>query len=439
MRQLDSASLTALLADAVREHGVPGAQLAVAGESGTVTAVAGDEVAGTGRRVTGESAFPLGSLTKPFTATVAMVLVADGDVELDLPIAKYLPELGAAANGADAVTLRQLLSHTGGLAADVDETEAATTRRRWDAAGAAVAHPPGTAFSYSNVGYLLVGRLIEEMTGMTWRQAVESILLRPLGIAPSFVFGPTARPFVAGHVVRPDGAVIPIAAQTVTALSEPVAALAAGAADLVALAGSHLAAARGKGLLDQETAEQMRHDHLTGLAADSFGLADGWGLGWSLYRRGGREWFGHDGTGDGAWSHLRVEPVSGTVVALVTNAGNGVAVWGAVVERLRSVGLEVASYPMSAPGGDGPSVPTPAECVGRYVNGSFTYTVEADGEQTYLVPDPEPRVGLACFADLRFHTVPGPGAAPLAGRFLRDPATGRVTLLQSAGRLFRRV
>ncbi|MEU7861009.1 serine hydrolase domain-containing protein [Nonomuraea sp. NPDC049141] len=437
---MDSETLSVLLARLVRRHRIPGAQLAVRWRGQTITAEAGEESVGTGRPVTSRSAFPMGSLTKPFTATLAMMLVADGDVELDVPLATYLPELGF---GPGQVTLRQLLSHTGGLVATVDETASGMTRRRWVDSRAAMAHPPGFAFSYSNAGYLLAAHLVEVITGMSWRQAVESFLLRPLGIAPLFVVDPPPRsgtpPVADGHAVRPHAPALPIREQSVSPLEEPVAGLAASAADLVAFAGLHLPACPEPALLDDATTEEMRRDRLDDVAVGSFGLADGWGPGWSLYRRAGREWFGHDGTGDGAWCHLRAEPVSGTVVALMTNGSTGVSLWEALVGELRSMGLDVGDYRLSALLDPGPPAPGPAECAGHYANGSWTCVVEASGGELYLSVGSEPGWKLSCFQDLRFTTAGADrGAMPYIGRFLRDPATGRVDLLQITGRLVRR-
>ncbi|WP_284740331.1 serine hydrolase domain-containing protein [Amycolatopsis sp. RTGN1] len=431
---VDADDLSGLLTGLVREYGVPGAQLAVRWRSRTVTAEAGEETAGTGHPVARTSAFPVGSLTKPFTATLVMLLAEDGDVELDQPVAKYLPQLGSATSGAGQVTPRQLLSHTGGLVANLGEQAPGTDRRRWLEGGPApeLVHPPGTAFSYSNAGYLLAGCLVEAITGMSWAEAVESILLRPLGITPSSALG-AARPPVTGHVVRPGGRVLPVAEQTVTALEEPVAALAAGAADLVAFAAAHLPTAAGP--VDRRTAEAMRNDQTAGLTAGPFGLADGWGLGWSLYRGTGARWFGHDGTGDGTWCHLRAEPDSGTVVALVTNASNGVFLWDALVERLRASGLAVGSCSMVAPAEPRDPVAGRAECAGRYCNGDTTYTIEAENGRLFLTVDAEPATELTCLADLRFTTV---GPTPLLGRFGRDPETGAVDHVQITGRLARR-
>ena len=77
-----------------RKHRVPGAQLAVHHEGQTAAGEVGDLEFGTGRRVTRDAAFPVGSITKCFTATVAMILVADGDVDPGLPIGDYVPGLG---------------------------------------------------------------------------------------------------------------------------------------------------------------------------------------------------------------------------------------------------------------------------------------------------------------------------------------------------------
>lgn len=440
---LDAEGLSASLGRLTREHGVPGAQLALRWRGEVITAEAGEWTSGSGRPVTTGAAFPLGSLTKPFTATLAMMLVDDGEVELDAPLAAHLPALGRGA--AAGVTLRQALSHTGGLVATVEDMPPGTTRARWleRCAAALSAHPPGAVFSYSNTGYLLAGHLVEVVTGMSWRQAVESFLLRPLGIAPLFVVDAPRGAVVDGHAVRPHRPALPIAEQSVPALEEPVAALAASAADLLAFAELHLPGQGGADLLGAGTGELMRRDQLVGLAVGAAGLAHGWGLGWSLYRDTGRgdvgpEWFGHDGTGDGAWSHLRAEPGSGTVVAMTANGSTGAALWEALVDDLRARGLAVGNHPLSAPADPGPPTPAPAGCAGRYANGSWTCTVEAEGDDLFLALGSEPRTRLVCSPELGFTTDPGQGATPYTGRFLRDPATGGIDLLQVTGRLARR-
>jgi CubicO group peptidase (beta-lactamase class C family) len=235
-----------------------------------------------------------------------MILVADGDLDLDAPLDEYLPDLAVAGT-----TLRQLLSHTSGLACDpvVEDVTAATIARyvRDHVRGHHTVLPPGAAFSYSNMGYVLVGHLIETVTGMSWWEAMSSILLRPLGIDPAFVVGGTGaaagRPIATGHSVNPAADRTRPAGQSLAACEAPAGALAVSAVDLVALGQMHTDGAV-RGLLPAPLAAQMRTPVP---AADPFGLADGWGLGLALYGgsdgrgdgggdvRGAGGWVGHDG------------------------------------------------------------------------------------------------------------------------------------------------
>jgi amino acid adenylation domain-containing protein/non-ribosomal peptide synthase protein (TIGR01720 family) len=436
----DRERLAARLAELARAHRVPGAQLAVRHRGGLVVVETGERVAGTGLPVTADTAFPIASLTKPVTALLVHVLAARGRVDLDAPIGAYLPEL-SVASPVGRVTARQVLSHTAGLVAAIDERVPSADRSRWVARHCdetAVLHPPGTAFSYSDVGYVLAGRLVEAVTGTAWRTAVESEVLRPLGISAAFAVGAPApgRPVAQGHVVRrsPEG-VLPVPEQSFAAVDEPAVALAASAADLVRLAGPHLPAPLGP--LDPAAAAAVLQDQTRGTAIGPFGLADGWGPGWAVFHAAGGAWNGHDGSGDGTWSHLRFDPATGTAVALTTNASTGLELWEDLLADLAATGLDVANRSTRTLPGRAEPIAGPAECAGRYVNGDWDCVVDArPGGGLALSVGSGPRSELICRADLRF-TTDGAGV-PRTGRFLRDPGTGRVDLLQLAGRLLRR-
>ncbi len=426
--------LAGRLAELAREHRVPGAQLAVRHGGGLIVVETGELVTGTGLRVTADSAFPIASLTKPTTALLVQLLATDGRLDLDAPVGAYLPEL-SATNPVGRVTARQALSHTGGLVAAIDERVPSADRREWverRCDGTAVTLQPGTAFSYSDVGYVLAGRLAEALTGMEWRTAVESMLLRPLGITAAFNAQPGERQVAQGHLVQ--DRVLPLPEQSFSPLDEPAVALAASAADLVRLAGVHDGSE--SGVLDPAAADAMLHDQTGGLDIGPFGLADGWGLGWSVFQGEGRTWHGHDGSGDGTWSHLRFHPVTGTAVALTTNASTGRELWEALVAALGTAGLDVPHHPKRALSGLGGPVTGPSECAGHYANGDWSCVVESRPEGLALSLGRGPRSPLTCYEDLRFTTEGG--GVPDMGRFVRDPDTGRVELLQLAGRLFRR-
>lgn len=110
--------------DALAEtHGVPGAQLVLTTGTGTVSLHTGIADAATGTPFTPDTAVALGSLTKPYTAALVLLLVDDGDLDLDEPVADHLPAL----RGLPEVTIRHLLSHTGGLPTGPDSDTAAAT------------------------------------------------------------------------------------------------------------------------------------------------------------------------------------------------------------------------------------------------------------------------------------------------------------------------
>lgn len=130
-----------------------------------------------------DTVFDLASLTKPLvTATSVMQLLERGDVSLDDPVVRYLPEFGR--NGKGAITLRQLLTHFSGLRPDLDLNEpwqgrAEALRRVWDEKPA---HRPGERFVYSDINFIVLGELVERVTGTRLEQHAETHILRPLGM-----------------------------------------------------------------------------------------------------------------------------------------------------------------------------------------------------------------------------------------------------------------
>ena len=159
-----------------------------------------------------DTLYVLGSVTKTYTATTLMRLVAAGQVELDAPVRRYVPELRLADERAAAqVTVLNLLNHTSGL----DWGIIADTGAGDDALASYVARlaelkliaPPGARASYSQAGYNLAGRIVEKVTGLTYERAVASLLLEPLGLAHSFFAADDVmtRRFAVGHNPGEDG------------------------------------------------------------------------------------------------------------------------------------------------------------------------------------------------------------------------------------------
>jgi len=130
-----------------------------------------------------DSIFDLASLTKVYTAILALQQVDEGRIDLDAPVATYLPEF--AGPGKSPVTVAMLLSHTSGLPVGATVSAADTLADRWNAV---LATPlvsgavPGTVFRYSSVGLMVIGKLVEKVTGQRLDQALRSGLIGPLGL-----------------------------------------------------------------------------------------------------------------------------------------------------------------------------------------------------------------------------------------------------------------
>ncbi|KOX18392.1 hypothetical protein ADK67_36950 [Saccharothrix sp. NRRL B-16348] len=417
---MDTDRISNRLAALAREHLVPGAQLAVHHAGRTWTHEVGSLAA--------DAAVPIGSITKTFTATVAMALVSDGDLDLDAPLSDHLPGV------ADELTLRHLLSHTSGLPSDPEDVRTTSLRHHVRQALRELhpLHEPGAGFSYSNIGYSLIGHLIEVATGMTWSEAVEAVLLRPLGLRARFTTSPDAD-VVTGHSVNPaTGRVVPVT-QSIATVDAPAGALAVSAAELVAF-GRMLGGAAPHLMSPDDLAamrEPVRH-------AEPFGMADGWGLGLALFQRDGVRWVGHDGTADGTSCHLRINPADGTAVALTTNGSSGFALWREFVPELADAGLPVADY--DGMRGLRRRIAPPPDCAGHFRNGEVEYAVRAvDRERLALTVDGEPFADLSLFDGLVFAMRDSDtGDTNQTGRFLRDPDDGGIRWIQIGGRLARR-
>lgn len=141
-----------------------------------------------------DSIFQIMSMTKPLTGVAAMMMVEEGKLNLNDPVAKYLPEFA----DKPGVLVRHLMTHTSGMAADPPGE-----RKEWqysmkttlaDAvkfyATVPLLQEPGTKWVYSNMALATLGRLVEVRSGMKYEDFVAKRLLQPLGMKDSFYFPP---------------------------------------------------------------------------------------------------------------------------------------------------------------------------------------------------------------------------------------------------------
>ncbi|MEV6675129.1 serine hydrolase domain-containing protein [Streptomyces sp. NPDC051162] len=370
-------------------HRVPGATLAVLVGGDVHEFASGVLHRGTGVEATTDSVFQLGSIAKVYTATLVMQLAEDGALDLDAPVVDVLPEFAVADPRATrAITTRQLLSHTGGLTCDFTHDtgrgDDCLARYVEAARGVALDCPPGTAVSYSSVGYNVLGRIVEVLTGLTWDEALKQRLLGPLGLTRTMTLPEEALAFRAamGHLGEPGQDPEPAPAWDMMPRSAgPYGRVIASAADVVRLAAMHLdggTAQDGTRLLSPGTVAAMQRREVD--VPDKWTVsADGWGLGWTLYDWDGIAGFGHDGASIGQYAYLRVVPEAGVAVALLTNGGGARKLYASLLRELLAE-LAGVRMPDSLAPAERPPVVDMAPLVGTYRREGVVITVsERDG------------------------------------------------------------
>ncbi len=187
-------SMTAVLQRAVADGAFPGAYAAVGTARGVIAEVSvGQLDADDARRPDAMTVWDLASLTKVIGTTSAMMqLVQAKKVALDSPVVRYLPEW--TARGAERITVRHLLTHSGGLPAWRPLYKEATSPS--DALAKLYATGPdtlpGVRFLYSDLGFILLGKLVERVSGEPLAQYDTAHVFRPLGMTDIRYLPPAA-------------------------------------------------------------------------------------------------------------------------------------------------------------------------------------------------------------------------------------------------------
>ena len=183
---------------AMRDLHVPGLSLAVVRE-GKVVKARGYGLASLelNRPVTEDTVFEIGSMTKQFTAAALLMLVEDGRVALDAPLSKYLPNTPPAWDG---ITVRHLLTHSSGIPDYLgveglpDLSRRGLTHREIATVffeKLSLEFTPGATWAYSNTGYLLLGNVIEAVSGQAYFDFLKERIFGPLGMRATRASTPT--------------------------------------------------------------------------------------------------------------------------------------------------------------------------------------------------------------------------------------------------------
>ncbi|WP_307804676.1 serine hydrolase domain-containing protein [Streptomyces sp. VRA16 Mangrove soil] len=317
------------LTELAERHRVPGAVLGIARGAHSDVVACGVLNNATGVTTTSDSLFQIGSITKVWTATLAMQLVDEGALDLDTPVADVLPELRLTdPQVARQVTMRHLLTHTSGIDGDVftDTGRGDDCLERFvgQLDEAAQNHPLGATFSYCNSGFVLAGRVIEKLTGTSWDRALHERLCAPLGLEHTVTLPEEALRFrtAMGHDAEGDQPPRPVPVWGLPRSQGPAGLITATAEDVLAFARLHMTggtAPDGARLLSQRSAQAMAERQVE--LPDPLSLGDSWGLGWIRFGWDGRRLIGHDGATLGQAAFLRVLPEQDLAVTLLTNGG----------------------------------------------------------------------------------------------------------------------
>lgn len=316
--------LDAYLEEQVARSPLPGLAVAVThGEE--VVRVAGYGTAGYGRAMTAHTPLRIASLSKAFTAVAVLQQAEAGALDLDAPVRRYLPRFHLADDdAAAAITVRQLLNHTSGLADrgfpglwQLDERSPA--ERVASLSDARPSADPGTAFSYSNPNYEVLARLVEVASGEDFDDYLQRHVFTPLGMTDTVTVTRTehaaaAAPRLAqGHIVvfgvplaraEPDGYVAGSGGVVSTA------------ADLARwlLAHTNAGTVDGRRILDADSIE------LTHTAPP--GIDSPYGMGWMAATSGDHVTLEHTGVLATVYAEQVLLPDTGHGIVLLANANH---------------------------------------------------------------------------------------------------------------------
>lgn len=291
-----------------------------------------------------------GSLAKPLAAISVMQMEESGEIDIDQPLSAYLPGFFIRSRfdtTAEPITVRSVLDHHSGLPSDLSKgmwSYEPYTRVAVELREEYAAFPPNLIYSYSNVGYTLLGDMVEKVSGTTYPNYVEKHIFEPLEMHDSSIGPPLdVRQLAKGYRNGEEAAPFPMR-------DTPAQGLYTSALDLGKFAmmmlgrGSH----DGRRVLKPETLEEMIEPQNQDIALD-MGIING--LGWFLEK---------DTIPDGGWvvrhggttllysAELILLPEKGLGVAVLANASGSRGIVSRLAEEILTRTLRTVPEPLSA-------------------------------------------------------------------------------------------
>lgn len=433
--------------DAMNRFNVPGVAVGVYSEGREFGAGFGVTSTRNPLPVHEKTLFQIGSNTKTFVATAAMRLVEAGKLDLDTPIRKYIlnfrmrdPEV------TERVTMRHLMTHTGGWVGDyfLDTGNGDDALERYAAAMSDLPQltPLGAQWSYNNAAFSLAGHVIAKITAKTFEAALKDLVLDPLGLRRSLInpHDVMVHRFAAGHASL-NGRTYVLSPWPIPRSNWPAGGITASVMDLIHYGRFHLGDGRnanGDKVLSRESLTAMQ----TTICKGQFDFT--MGLSWWLREAGGVKTVLHGGGTLGQISGFNLYPQRDFAFAIFTNSLAGGAL---ILDATKDPMAEFLGYRDPEPKQIPTSVEQLGEYTGRYIGQLSDVVLSVSGSDlmmqqeskggfptTTSPPEPNPPPTRVAFIgrDLLI-ALDGPQKDARA-EFLRDDAS-KIVWIRAGGRL----
>jgi CubicO group peptidase (beta-lactamase class C family) len=273
-------------------------------------------------KVTPDTLFQIGSISKTFTATMLMQLVEQGKVELDAPVKKYIKDLSLQDKNVEKqVTVRHLLTHMGGWVGDYFNDfgtgDDALDKMVKDIGKLPQIQPLGKIWSYNNTGFNIAARVIEIVTGKPYEQAAQEMLFDPLGLKMSFFYPSDilfTHRFVVGHHIEKKKIVVS-RPWAIGRAGNGIGGVVSTVKDLLTYARFQMGS--GNKIIKKKSLKAMRVKQVNA------GMRGDMGITWFIRQVGDIKFYGHGGATHGQQAYLFFIPEQDFALTILTNSDDG--------------------------------------------------------------------------------------------------------------------
>src|SRR5258706_11471596 len=287
--------------------------------------------------VTPDTLMQVGSISKTFTGTLLMMLAEQGKIQFDAPVCKYIKDFKLSDESvAKKVTIRHLLTHTGGWVGDYfndfGNGDDALAKMVKDIAKLPQIQPLGKIWSYNNAGFNIAARVIEVVTKQPYEQALQSMLLDPLGLNMTYLYPSDVlftHRFVVGHY-RKDNKTHVARPWTIGRAGNGVGGVVSNVKDLLKYARFHMG--DGTKIIKRKTLEAMRVKQVHADEGRDMGIT------WFIRYADDLTTYGHGGATHGQQAYFFYIPEKDLALAILTNSDDGGIITGQIF------GMALESY-----------------------------------------------------------------------------------------------